>query len=91
MTADVQLFHLNQKWDFSIIYESDARGYDVQEIDIPKSWILHYKGYYENEGENDVNEEELRHEAEVELQFAESNNGLHRWIGNEIILIFHPI
>ena len=73
MTADVQLFHLNKKWDFSVLTESDARRYDVQEIDIPKSWILHYKGDYENEGENDVNEES-RHEAEVELQFAESNN-----------------
>ena len=90
MTADVQLFHLNQKWDFSILYESDARGYDVQEIDIPKSWILHYKGYYDND-HNDDQEEDARHEAEVELQFAESNNGLHRWIGNEIILIVHPI
>ena len=90
MTADVQLFHLNQKWDFSILYESDARGYDVQEIDIPKSWILHYKGYYDYD-HNDDQEEDARHEAEVELQFAESNNGLHHWIGNEIILIVHPI
>jgi len=81
MTADVQLFHLNQNWDFSIPTESD------------KSLILHYKGDYGNEGENDeadVNEES-RHEAEVKLKFAESNNGLHRWIGNEIILVVHPI
>ena len=91
MTADVQLFHLNINWDISLLGDDEIRRYP--DINTTNTLLLHHKGDYGNEGENDeadVNEES-RHEAEVKLKFAESNNGLHRWIGNEIILVVHPI
>ena len=88
MTADVQLFHLNKKWDFFIIHDNEADLPEYRGIDRKNALVLHYKGNYEN----DENEgEQSRDRAEVELGSVVINNGEYKWIGNKIILIVNPI
>ena len=91
MGGDEQLFHLNKKWDISLLGDDEVRRYP--DINTTNTLLLHHKGDYGNEGENDEEDggEEARDRAEVELKFAEINNGLHNWIGNKIILIVNPI